>query len=115
MWVGENGGLVRWLVICGIYMYMTTVSIAVNLCGDRLKHFVAKLNCPISSLAYFASFVLTNWFFANFGFAVLPPKSKQNQKLGMDRYTDLHLIPVDGQTARKRHFFGATAYPRPNY
>ena len=28
--VGENGSLVRELVICDIYMYMTTVSIAVS-------------------------------------------------------------------------------------
>ena len=25
----ENGSLVNWLVICGIYMYMATISIAV--------------------------------------------------------------------------------------
>ena len=52
------------------------------------KFFDAELNPPISSLAYFSSFVLTNWFFPNFIKAVLPPKSEKNRKLGMDRYKE---------------------------
>ena len=52
------------------------------------KNFDAKLIRPISSLAYFATFVLTNWVFPNFGKAVLPRTSETNQKLGMDRYEE---------------------------
>ena len=59
-----------------------------KLSWQSLKNFDAKLNRPISSLAYFASFVLTNWFFPNFGKAVLPPTSETNHKLGMDRYKE---------------------------
>ena len=50
MWVGENGSLVRWLVICGIYMYMTTVSIAVRAAG------LVEVSCVHVAQEYFYHF-----------------------------------------------------------